>query len=83
MIASETCDTGREGNGFTSTSDPSSFSAVCQPGKVAKRTKQTKAKMIAMILIKLACVIRWQCAECLNKYLHQIWEHNHILKLTR
>lgn len=50
MIASETCETGREGKGLTSTSEPSSFSAVCHPGKVARRMKQMKANMMAMIL---------------------------------
>jgi len=50
MMASATCDTGRDGNGFTSRSDPSLSSSSCQPGKVARRRKQMKAKMMAMML---------------------------------
>jgi hypothetical protein len=50
MMARETCETGREGKGLTSTSEPSSFSSVCQPGNVARRMKQMNAKIIAMML---------------------------------
>lgn len=50
MRASAICDTGRDGKGLTSLSDPRSSISSCQPGKVARRTKHTKAKMIAMIL---------------------------------
>lgn len=50
MMARATCDTGRLGKGFTSRSDPSLSSSSCQPGKVARRRKQMKAKMMAMIL---------------------------------
>lgn len=48
------CETGREGKGFTSTSDPVARSrSSCQPGKEARRRKQRKAKMMAMILFGL------------------------------
>jgi len=50
MSASATCDTGREGNGLTSTSDPCRSCSSCQPGKVASRMKVMKARMIATIL---------------------------------
>lgn len=50
MMARATCDTGRDGKGFTSRSDPSLSSSSCQPGKVASRRKQMKAKIMAMIL---------------------------------
>lgn len=50
MMARATCDTGREGKGFTSRSEPTLSSSSCQPGKVARRRKQTKAKMMAMML---------------------------------
>ena len=51
IIASATCDTARLGNGFTSTSDPVRGSdSACHPGKVARSTKVTKAKMMATIL---------------------------------
>jgi len=52
MIASATCETGREGKGLTSRSDPASSASSCQPGKVARRRKQMNAKTIAMILIR-------------------------------
>lgn len=42
--------TGLDGNGLTSRSDPSESSSSCHPGKVARRRRQMKAKMIAMIL---------------------------------
>lgn len=50
MMARATCDTGREGKGFTSRSEPTLSSSSCQPGKVARRRKQTKAKIMAMML---------------------------------
>lgn len=50
MMARETCETGRDGKGLTDRSEPSESSSSCQPGNVASRMKQTKAKMMAMIL---------------------------------
>lgn len=50
MMASATWLTGREGIGLTSSSEPSLSSSSCQPGKVARRRRQMKAKMIAMML---------------------------------
>lgn len=50
IMARATCDTGREGKGLTSRSEPTLSSSSCQPGKVARRRKQTKAKMMAMML---------------------------------
>lgn len=50
MMARAICETGREGKGLISRSEPSESSSSCQPGKVASRMKQTKAKMMAMIL---------------------------------
>lgn len=50
MIAREIWETGREGKGLTSRSEPSESPSSCQPGKVARRRKQTKAKMMAMML---------------------------------
>lgn len=49
--ASAACETGRDGNGLTSTSEPvCAFSSSCQPGNVARRMKVMKAKMMATIL---------------------------------
>ncbi len=50
ISASATCDTGREGKGLTSWAEPSSSVSSCQPGKVARRMKQMKARMMATIL---------------------------------
>ena len=50
MSASAICDTGLEGNGLTSRSDPLSSVSSCQPGKVARRIKQMKARTMATIL---------------------------------
>ena len=50
MSASATCETGRDGNGLTSLSDPRSSISSCQPGNVARRMKHAKARMIATIL---------------------------------
>lgn len=51
MSASATCETGREGKGLMSMSEPVRASrSSCQPGKVARRRKVTKARMMATIL---------------------------------
>lgn len=56
MMAKAICDTGREGNGLTSLSLPSESSSSCHPGKVARRRRQMKARMIAMILHALSVI---------------------------
>lgn len=59
MMTRATWLTGREGKGLTSRSEPSESSSSCQPGKVARRRRQMKAKMIAMMLfILLVCLLR-------------------------
>lgn len=50
MMASAICETGRDGKGFTSRSEPSESSSSCQPGKVARRRRQRNAKIMAMML---------------------------------
>jgi hypothetical protein len=50
MMASAIWETGREGKGLTSRSEPSESSSSCQPGKVARRRRQMKARIMAMIL---------------------------------
>ena len=51
MSARATCETGREGKGLTSTSEPVCGSrSSCQPGKVARRMKVMKERMIATML---------------------------------
>lgn len=45
-----TCDTGREGKGLTSLSEPLASISSCQPGNVARRIKQKKARTSATIL---------------------------------
>ena len=51
MMARATWDTGREGKGLTSRSEPRSSNSSCQPGKVARMRKQMKARMMATILM--------------------------------
>lgn len=51
MMDSAICDTGRLGNGLISRSEPSLSSSSCHPGNVASSRKQTKAKMMAMMLL--------------------------------
>ncbi len=53
IMARAIWETGLEGNGLTSRSLPSLSSSSCQPGKVASKSKQMNAKMMAMML--LAC----------------------------
>lgn len=49
--ARATCETGLEGKGLMSISEPVRASrSSCQPGKVARRRKVTKARMMATIL---------------------------------
>lgn len=50
MVARATWLTGREGKGLTSCSEPEEEVSVCQPGKVARRMKVRKARMMATIL---------------------------------
>lgn len=50
MMARAIWETGREGKGLTSRSEPSLSSSSCQPGKVARRMKQIKAKTMAIML---------------------------------
>lgn len=50
MIAKAVCDTGRDGKGLTSRSEPSESSSSCQPGKVARRRKHRKANTMATML---------------------------------
>ena len=51
IVANATCETGRDGNGLTSRSEPSAETSSCHPGKVARRRKVRKASTIAMMLI--------------------------------
>lgn len=51
--ARATCDTGRDGNGLTSMSEPWLLSSSCQPGKVASRRNDRNANISATILVKL------------------------------
>lgn len=48
--ASATCETGRDGKGLTSRSEPRSSVSSCQPGKVARRRKVMKARTMATML---------------------------------
>ena len=59
IMARATCETAREGKGLTSTSEPSPFRSSCQPGKVARRRKQMKARMIAMMLRDIRVSLVW------------------------
>lgn len=51
MMARATWETARDGKGLTSRSEPSKSTSSCQPGKVASRRKQMKAKIRATILL--------------------------------
>jgi hypothetical protein len=50
IIASAIWETGREGNGLTSLSEPCASSSSCHPGKVARSKRQMNAKMMAIML---------------------------------
>lgn len=54
MMASAIWETGREGNGLTSRSEPTESSSSCHPGKVARRRRHRKAKMMAMMLTEVS-----------------------------
>jgi hypothetical protein len=53
ISASAACETGREGNGLTSRSEPLASSSSCQPGNVASKIKQKNASTIATMLIPI------------------------------
>lgn len=55
MRANAAWDTGRDGNGFTSFSDPALSTSSCQPGNVARSTQQKKARIMATMLLQSAC----------------------------
>lgn len=69
MIASEICETNRDGKGFTSRSEPSLSSSSCQPGKVAKSRRQMKANMMAMILYRFVFSVHSKNTKMLGKLL--------------
>ena len=50
MTATAIWETGRDGKGFFSSTSPESSCSSCQPGNVARRRKQKKARMMATML---------------------------------
>lgn len=78
MRAKATCDTGREGNGLISTSEPVASTSSCHPGKVARTIKQKKDRMTAMILQTQSANHSGSPLD--GKYSHQVWENNSIFK---
>jgi hypothetical protein len=79
MSARATCDTGREGKGLMSMSEPVRASrSSCQPGKVARRRKVTKARIMATILQELLAGYIESAEEknCLQK----VGEDNGVLE---
>lgn len=77
MRASAAWDTGRDGNGFTSFSEPLASASSCHPGKVARRMKQKKARIMATMLVSLSDCRR---KGIQNVDLQQIREHDRILE---
>jgi hypothetical protein len=70
MSARATCDTGREGKGLMSMSEPVRASrSSCQPGKVARRRKVTKARIMATMLRELLarCIEAAEAEKCVQK----------------
>jgi hypothetical protein len=68
--ARATCETGREGKGLMSMSEPVRASrSSCQPGKVARRRKVTKARIMATMLRELlaGCIESARAIKCLQK----------------
>lgn len=51
MVARAAWETGREGKGFISVSEPEEEVSVCQPGKVARRRKVRKERTMATMLV--------------------------------
>lgn len=52
MVARAAWDTGREGKGFISVSEPEEEVSVCQPGKVARSRKVRKERTMATMLVE-------------------------------
>lgn len=77
MRARATWDTGLEGKGLTSLSEPRSSVSSCHPGKVPRMMKQMKARTMATILQRNRISpknIRHGIGMGRNARLHQIWE---------
>ena len=83
MSARATWDTEREGKGLTSRSEPRSSTSSCQPGKVRRRRKQTKARTMATILFLSLVSSLLTPIDKEGNNLHKIRKNNGILKRTR
>lgn len=71
------CDTGREGNGLISRSEPVSSSSSCHPGNVASKIKQKKASIIATMLLVVSSVPLF---GVLLHHSHQVWKNHSIFE---
>lgn len=57
IMAKAIWETGREGKGLTSRSEPWESSSSCHPGNVARRRRQINAKIIATMLRSVRCLL--------------------------
>lgn len=78
MSASAACETGREGNGLTSTLEPVSSCSSCQPGNVANRIKQKNARITATILDVISMGVEMMRRKV--QHLQEIWEDNCVFE---
>lgn len=79
ISARATCETGREGKGLMSMSEPVRASrSSCQPGKVARRRKVTKARIMATMLRKMLA----GCTEdeFVRGCLQEVGKHDSVLE---
>jgi hypothetical protein len=82
MVARATWETGLEGKGFTSVSEPEEEVSVCQPGKVARRMKVRKARTMATILERDGK--HEKGSDCgTGEYSHQIGKDDAIFERRR
>lgn len=77
IIARAICETGLEGNGLTSRSLPSLSSSSCHPGKVASKSKQMNAKIMAIMLVFWSALV-----DCKGRAISYIRYGNTIISLN-
>ena len=82
MSARAAWETGREGNGLTSCSDPEGSVSSCQPGNVASKMKHMNARMTATILYQDISTPDYRRKDETGTVscLHEIRENNSIFE---
>lgn len=77
IVAKATCETGLDGKGLTSLSEPSADISSCHPGNVARRMNVRNARTMAMML---ESVSQRALMERVHLDLHEIWKDDGVFE---